>query len=121
MGYAYLAITLLLTVAGQLLIKWRVVAYGALPEALPAQAGFVLRLLLDPYILAGLGAAFAAALAWMAALTQLELSRAYPLMSLSFALVLVLSAWLLGEQLSLHKAAGVALIVLGAVVIGYGR
>lgn len=121
MGYAYLAITLLLTVAGQLVIKWRVTGYGALPEPLAAQAGFLLRLLLDPYILLGLGAAFAAALAWMATLTQLELSRAYPLMSLSFALVLVLSAWLLGEQLSPHKAAGVALIVLGAVVIGYGR
>lgn len=121
MGYAYLAITLLLTVAGQLLIKWRIVGYGALPETPYAQAGFVLRLLLDPFILAGLGAAFAAALAWMVALTQLELSRAYPLMSLSFVLVLVLSAWLLGEQLSLHKAAGVALIVLGAVVVGYGR
>ena len=121
MGYAYLAATLLLTVAGQLLIKWRVADHGALPDDWPAQAGFVLRLLLDPWILAGLVAAFAAALAWMAALTQLELSRAYPLMSLSFALVLVLSAWLLGEQLSLAKAGGVALIVLGAIVIGTSR
>jgi len=41
MGYADLAITLLLTVAGQLLIKWRVVGYGALPETLPAQKSVV--------------------------------------------------------------------------------
>ena len=121
MGYAYILLTIVLTVFGQLVLKWRLAAYGALPEDLLERASFLLRLVLDPYIFSGLAAAFVAALAWMAALTQLELSRAYPLMSLSFALVLVLSAWLLGEQLSLHKAGGVALIVLGAVVIGYGR
>jgi uncharacterized membrane protein len=121
MGYAFVLTTIALTAYGQLILKWRIAAYGALPEGTLERTGFLLRLLLDPFILSGLAAAFFAALAWMAALTQLELSRAYPLMSLSFALVLALSVWLLGEQLSAGKLAGVALIVLGTIVIGYGR
>jgi drug/metabolite transporter (DMT)-like permease len=120
-GYAWVAATVALTAYGQLVIKWRVGAHGPLPEGAGAAALFLLRLLLDPLILSGLIAAFVAALAWMAALTQLPLSRAYPLMSLSFVLVVALSAWLLSEPLSVGKMAGVALIVLGTVVIGYAR
>lgn len=121
MGYVYVLATIVLTVYGQIVLKSRVGAHGALPEGVLDAAGFLLRLLLDPLILSGLAAAFLAALCWMAALTHLELSRAYPLMSLSFALVLALSVWLLGEPLSPAKLAGVALIVLGTIVIGYGR
>jgi len=121
MGYAYLLVTIVLMVSGQLLIKWRIPSHGALPEAMTERIAFLFGLVIDPFIFCGLAAAFLSALAWMAALTQMELSRAYPLMSLSFALVLVLSAWLLGEPLSAHKVGGVALIVLGAAVIGIGR
>jgi len=120
-GYVYVLLTIALTVYGQLVLKWRIASYGELPGGPPERAGFLLRLLLDPFILSGLFAAFLAALAWMAALAELELSRAYPMMSLSFVLVLLLSGWLLGEPLSPAKLGGVALIVLGAVVIGYGR
>lgn len=121
MGYAYVLATVVLTVYGQLIIKWRITGYGALPEDLGERGAFLARLLLDPLILSGLAAAFFAALAWMAALTELELSRAYPLMSLSFVLVLALSVWLLGEPFTLGKAAGIALIVAGTIVIGYAR
>ena len=120
-GYVYVLLTIALTVYGQLVLKWRITAYGELPGGASERAGFLLRLLLDPFILSGLFAAFLAALAWMAALAELELGRAYPMMSLSFVLVLLLSGWLLGEPLSPAKLGGVALIVLGAVVIGYGR
>lgn len=121
MGYVYVLATIVLTVYGQLVIKWRVSSYGALPEDLGERGLFLVRLLGDPLILSGLAAAFVAALAWMAALTELELSRAYPLMSLSFVLVMGLSAWLLAEPLGPGKLAGVALIVAGTILIGYGR
>jgi multidrug transporter EmrE-like cation transporter len=61
-------------------------------------------------------AAFIAALAWMAAMTRLELSRAYPFVSLSFVLVLVSSAVFFDESLTAAKVLGVALILAGLVV-----
>ena len=57
-----------------------------------------------------------AALSWMAAMTTLELSVAYPFMSLTFAAVLVLSAVFLGETINLIKVSGVVLITLGVAV-----
>jgi drug/metabolite transporter (DMT)-like permease len=41
-------------------------------------------------------------------------------MSLNFALVLVLSGWLLHEPVSLYRVAGVALIVAGTIVAARG-
>ena len=118
--YVYILATIALTVYGQVILKWRIGDFGAMPEEPLAQLRFLLRLLLDPAILSGFVAAFLASLTWMAALTRLELSFAYPFMSLNFAVVLLLSAWLLHEPLTLAKVAGVALIVAGTIVASHG-
>jgi drug/metabolite transporter (DMT)-like permease len=57
-----------------------------------------------------------AMLSWMAALTRFQLSYAYPFVSITFALMLVLSAAIFGEAITPAKAAGIALIVAGVIV-----
>jgi len=116
MSYFYVLLTIVLTVYGQLVIKWQVSRAGGLPAEASAKVGFLLHLLLNPWVASGLVAALIAALSWMAAMTKLELSFAYPFMSLSFVLVLVLSALLLREPLTLYKIIGMALVVIGLVV-----
>lgn len=112
----YVLLTIAFTVYGQLILKWRIGEFGSLPEPLGERLVFLLRLVFDPLIFSGFVAAFVASLTWMAALTRLELSVAYPLMSLSFVAVLLLSALLLHEPLTGTRVAGVALIVLGTAV-----
>lgn len=108
---------LVFTVYGQMVLKWRMDQLGALPEG---GTWVVLRhlvgLIVDPVILSSFVAAFFASLAWMAAMTKFELSYAYPFTSLNFVAVLVLSVWLLGESMTLSKALGIGLIVLGTVI-----
>jgi multidrug transporter EmrE-like cation transporter len=116
MGYAYIAATILFTVYGQLVLKWQVGLAGPSPDAFPAKLCFILGLLLNPWIVSGFVAAFAASLAWMGAMTKFELSHAYPFMSLNFALVLVLAAVLFQEPITAAKIAGIGLIVLGVIV-----
>lgn len=53
----------------------------------------------------------------MLALKEFELSKAYPFMSLSFVLVLVVSFFLLKEAVSIQKIVGCILIILGIIVI----
>jgi uncharacterized membrane protein len=53
-------------------------------------------------------------------MSKFELSHAYPFMSLNFVVVLVLGTWLLNEPLNVSKVIGVALIVLGTVVVARG-
>jgi uncharacterized membrane protein len=71
---------------------------------------------LNPWVLSGFLAAFAASLAWMAAMTKLELSHAYPFMSLNFVFVIILSSLLFQETITLPKIVGLGLIILGIVV-----
>ena len=116
MSYVYVAATVLLTVYGQLVVKWQVGDAARLAD--PSQrTAFLLGLLANPWVLSAFAAAFAAALCWMLAMVKLELSHAYPFISLSFVLVLFLSAALFGEPLTWPKIAGVALIV-GGVALG---
>jgi multidrug transporter EmrE-like cation transporter len=118
MPYLYVAGCVLFTVCGQLLLKWRASLAGPLPA--DGKVAFLLRLACDPWVLCGLGAGFLAFLCWMAAVTKLELSHAYPFMSLAFVLVFVFSVALFGERVTAAKVAGLALIVLGIVVLSRG-
>ena len=120
MSYALVLATVVLTVYGQIVIKWQVLAAGPLPVEAQAQVWFVLRLLLNTWVISALVAALAAALTWMAAMTRLELSHAYPFMSLAFILVLVLSAWFFHEPLTWQKVAGLVLICAGIALGSQG-
>jgi multidrug transporter EmrE-like cation transporter len=77
---------------------------------------FLLRLLLNPWVISSFFCAFLASLSWMAAMTTLPLSYAYPFMSFSFVLVLSLSAIFFGESISFEKLVGMALIVAGIII-----
>ena len=118
--YMYIAATIGFTAYGQVILKWRIAKYGALPAETFEKLRFLLSLLLDPYIISGFAAAFLASLAWMAAMTKFNLSHAYPFMSLNFAIVLVASAILLSEPITLLKTLGVGLIIAGTVVAARG-
>ncbi|MGH8661675.1 MAG: EamA family transporter [Burkholderiales bacterium] len=120
MSYVYVACTILLMVYAQVVIKWQVIAAGALPADAAARLGFLAQLLINPWIASALAASLLAAVAWMAAMTKLDLSHAYPFMSLAFVLVMVASAYFFDEPLTGPKIAGVALICIGIVVGSQG-
>ena len=120
LDYLYILATIGFTVYGQLMLKWRIGKIGPMPVDAFEKLKFLISLLLDPGIFSGFVAGFAASLAWMAAMTKFDLSHAYPFMSLNFVVVLLLSGWLLSEPMTLQKAAGVCLIVLGTVIAARG-
>jgi multidrug transporter EmrE-like cation transporter len=119
-NYGYIAMTIALTVFGQIAIKMQVAQAGALPAAGGDKLAFLIRLLLNPWIIAAFAAAFLASVAWMGAMTKFQLSHAYPFMSLNFVIVLALSAWLFNEPMSITRMAGVALICIGTIVAAQG-
>ncbi|MBD8090455.1 EamA family transporter [Pseudomonas sp. PA-6-1D] len=56
-------------------------------------------------------------IAWIWVLQKIELGKAYPLMALAFVLVPIGSHFILGERFQPQYFAGVAIIILGIVVI----
>lgn len=116
----FVAATILLTVYGQVALKWRMNHIAQLPSGAGATLRRLFILLFDPIVASTFVAAFVASLAWMVALTRFELSRIYPLTSLNFVFVLLVSAMLLGEGLEWSKCVGIVLIVLGTIIISGG-
>lgn len=116
MRYLYIAGTILFTVYGQLMLKWRIAHYGNLPNGIQGKISFLLQLFWDQFIISGFIAAFIAALFWMAAMTKFEISLAYPFMSLSFVLVLIFSGLLLNETITSQKIVGLIFIVIGIYI-----
>lgn len=116
LDHLYILATILLTVYGQLVIKWQVSLAGAFPTEPEEKIKFILNLLLNPWVLSSFACAFLAALSWMAAMTRFTLSYAYPFTSLTFVLVLILSAVLFKDALTLSKVVGMGLVVAGIIV-----
>jgi multidrug transporter EmrE-like cation transporter len=114
--FVYIALTILLTVYGQLVFKWQIDLAGGMPDAWSERLGYFVRLLLNVWVITSFAAGFVASLTWAAALAKFDLSYAYPFTSLAYVLVLVASAPLFREALTLPKLLGVGLIVVGVYV-----
>jgi multidrug transporter EmrE-like cation transporter len=73
--------------------------------------------LTSPAIWGGMLCFGASAGLWLLVLGRLEVSMAYPLISLGVVLTTLAGIFILGESLNLYKVLGVALIVAGVIVL----
>jgi undecaprenyl phosphate-alpha-L-ara4N flippase subunit ArnF len=115
----YLSIlgTLLFTVCGQIALKYRVdLLKIKLPELFLDKIIYVIKLLFDPIILSAFVAAFIASLFWIATMTKMEITKAYPFMSLAPVLVFLVGIILLNESFSWGKVIGLIFIIIGTIV-----
>lgn len=117
-SYAWfcVALTIVLTLYGQFIVKWQVLRAGPLPLGSGERAHYIWKLLLDPWVISAFAAAFLASVTWMLAMTRLPLSEAYPMTALVFVGVVLGGALMFSEPLNLPRIAGVLLILLGLVV-----
>ena len=106
LSFAYVALAVLLGTGAQLLLK-------AGTNATPV--GFALAL--DPRILGGIACYAVSLVAWILALSKTPVSIAYPMVSIGFALNALLAWWLLGEALNVQRIAGIAVIIVGVVLV----
>ncbi|MGY0560311.1 EamA family transporter [Luteimonas sp. A277] len=112
--------TILLTTFGQLVLKWQVSIPATPPFRFMEDWPTTLILLMRPWVIAALASAFLASLCWMAAVSRLELSKAYPFMALNFLLVGALAIPLFGESLTRGKLVGIALVIAGLIALSRG-
>jgi multidrug transporter EmrE-like cation transporter len=120
MSYLYVLLTIVFTVYGQIMLKTRILQAGSVPVVFDEKLSFIAKLFLDPWVLSCFVSAFIASLCWMIAMSRLQLSYAYPFMSLSFVSVLLLSAVFFHEPITLNKVIGLGFIIGGIVITSLG-
>lgn len=119
-SYLSILLTVVITVYSQLIIKWQVLKARDLLSTGLDKVSFIINLLLNPWVISAFIAAFLASLSWMGAMTKFELSYAYPVfISLTFILILIFSAILFREVITLSKLVATALIISGIIVGSY--
>lgn len=71
----------------------------------------------SPYVFLGLALYGLSAILWLYVLSKIELSYAYPLVSISYIVVLLGSYFLFQETISWPRLLGIACICLGVIFI----
>ena len=75
-------------------------------------------LVLNPFIVAGVFLHVMALFTWLYVLKHVDVSYAYPFISMGFVIVLLLSYFLFNEAINLYRIAGVASIIFGIILVG---
>ncbi|MDP9023405.1 MAG: EamA family transporter [Actinomycetota bacterium] len=112
-----------LATVGQLLLKAGMVEVGE-PVSLVSSVGvggMLGRVLTTWQVPVGLGVFGLSAVFWLVTLSRLPLSVAYPIVSLSYLLILAFSVIVLGERPTLTVWIGALLIMVGIALIGVGQ
>jgi drug/metabolite transporter (DMT)-like permease len=113
LAIVYILIAVMASTAGQILLKKGMASLGALTLTIDQLASILWRIGTNPYVVVGLAVYVCGTVFWLAALSRVDLSYAYPFASLSY-IVLLAAGWLLfSENVTVVR-------VLGTLVVGFG-
>lgn len=68
-------------------------------------------------ILAGLACYAVSVIVWILALSRVDVSIAYPMLSIGYVLNAVAAAWLFGEPVGAMRVAGIGVIIVGVWMV----
>ena len=111
----------LLNSGAQLLLKAGARAIGSVSVGSGASlAAAAWGAAMQPWIGIGLFCYFISAGLWIVALTRVDVTVAYPMLSMGYVIAALLAWQLFGEQLTMARVAGISIILLGVVVLARG-
>lgn len=115
MNYLIMAISILLAVAGQLLMKKGMMVFGAFPAN--QLLSRVVPMFLNPYVFFGFACFGLSSIFWLIVLSRLPLSLVYPMVSVAYVLVALASMLFFKECVTLARWTGIAVIIFGVFLI----
>jgi multidrug transporter EmrE-like cation transporter len=75
------------------------------------------RIALNPPILGGLACYAISVVVWILALSRVEVSIAYPMLSVGYVVNAIAAWWLFGEDLNTARMAGIGVIIVGCWLV----
>lgn len=116
-SHIYIFSMIFFTVYSQLIIKWKSSLLNDLPIDNLDKIIFIIKVLLNPWIISSIMATLFAGISWMLAMSKFEIGYAYPWISLNFVLMLLFGVLLFGEQLTISKVIGTVIIIFGITIL----
>jgi len=110
-------LSVLLNSGAQLSLKAGVGRAGAFHFAWSNIVPFCMQLASNPWILLSLACYVVSIVVWIFVLARIPVSIAYPLISLGYVVNAVAAHYLLGEDITFLRIAGIMIILLGVVLV----
>ena len=116
-SFSLLMLGVFLNASAQLLLKAGTNAVGQFEFSAGNIVPVGMRLALEPHILGGLACYVISVVVWILGLSRVEVSIAYPLLSVGYVLNAVAAWYLFGEAVTLTRLAGIGVIIIGVYIV----
>jgi drug/metabolite transporter (DMT)-like permease len=113
----YILISVLTSTVGQLLLKKGMNNVGSITLSWGQLVSTLWTIVINPYVFIGLVIYLAGTVFWLAALSRVDLSYAYPFASLGYVIMLVASWLMFDEKITLSRLLGTVIIGIGVLLI----
>ena len=114
---ALILFTVLTNAAAQIMLKRGMMSVGSLNLAENGLVSTVFSILFQPFVFLGLCTFVVSMASHLVALSRVELSFAYPFLSLAYVIVAAYAYFIFGEDVGTLRIMGIATICLGTVLI----
>ena len=116
-SFSLVMLGVLLNAAAQLLLKAGTNAVGKFEFVGANALPMGMKLALEPHILGGLACYVVSVAIWIMALSRVEVSIAYPMLSVGYVVNAAAAWYLFGEAVTPMRLLGIAILILGVFVV----
>ncbi|EGT0649427.1 EamA family transporter [Citrobacter braakii] len=106
-----------LNALAQVALRKTMLTIAPLPDAIAGYFGFAIQLIMNPWFIAGMACYVLSIGLWMAVLGKVEVSLAYPLLSVGYVITAAIGYFFLKEDINTMRLIGLSLICIGIVFI----
>ena len=116
-SFSLLMLGVLLNAGAQLLLKAGTNAIGHFEFTSANIVPVGMKLALEPHILGGVGCYVVSLVVWIMGLSRVEVSIAYPMLSVGYVINALAAWYLFGESLTAQKLVGIGFIIAGVFLV----
>jgi multidrug transporter EmrE-like cation transporter len=116
-SFAIVILGVLLNAAAQLLIKAGTNAVGRFEFNLGNIVPIGMKFAFEPHIAGGLACYVVSLIVWIMALSRVEVSVAYPMLSIGYVVNAAAAWYLFGESVTVMRLVGIGVIIIGVYIV----
>lgn len=116
-SFSFLLAGVVLNAVAQLLLKAGTNAVGQFDFSAGNILPVGMKLAFEPHILGGIACYVISLVVWILGLSRVEVSIAYPMLSIGYVLNAVAAWYLFGEAVSATRLAGIGVIIVGVYIV----
>jgi multidrug transporter EmrE-like cation transporter len=116
-SFAFIITGVLLNAGAQLLLKAGTNAIGHFESSAANILPVGMQFAFEPHILGGLSCYVVSVIVWVLGLSRVDVSIAYPMLSIGYVLNAVAAWYLFGESFTAQKLIGIGVIIIGVFLV----